>query len=236
MRKSSKTKIVRAAQELFREKGYAGTSMRDIGERVGLLKASIYSHFPSKDALIPEVLDLTFDQIFAEQTATDDWAADYKALLDKLADTFIEVKRCVGLHLAYGMHEETESARLVTNFFGRCHDHLRKVLERDVPADRADSFAADTLAAIEGATLWLVTRNDASCMTRTLALLHEMTDALAYQIDPDATARAAALHSGAGCITLEEKRLVERVVELERTTSNLMGAIAGQIEAEACFK
>ena len=214
MTKTSKAEIVRATQELFREKGYAGTSMRDIGQRVGLSKASLYSHFPSKDALIPEILDLTFDQIFVEHATTNDWAADYKALFDKLADTFIEVKRCVGLHLAYGMHEESESARLVTAFFGRCRDQLRKVLERGVPAERADTFAADTLAAIEGATLWLVTLNDASCMARTRALLHEMTDALAYRIDPAAAAHAAALRAGAGCITLEEKRLVEQVAKM----------------------
>ncbi|MCB5943809.1 TetR/AcrR family transcriptional regulator [Acidocella sp. KAb 2-4] len=43
--------IYNAAAALFAERGYHGTSVRDIGERVGLLGGSLYHHIKSKEAL-----------------------------------------------------------------------------------------------------------------------------------------------------------------------------------------
>ncbi len=43
--------IVLAAARLFVEHGYAGTSMRQIAERAGLLPGSVYHHFPAKEDL-----------------------------------------------------------------------------------------------------------------------------------------------------------------------------------------
>jgi len=41
--------ILEAAASLFRNKGYAGTSMRDIAAISGMLPGSLYFHFPSKE-------------------------------------------------------------------------------------------------------------------------------------------------------------------------------------------
>lgn len=51
-----KLEIVTAAYELFHEKGYTTTSMRDISEAVGLTKASLYHHYASKEELMEAVL------------------------------------------------------------------------------------------------------------------------------------------------------------------------------------
>ena len=56
MTKVSRDKIIHAARELFREKGYAGASMQDLADEVGLRKASLYMRFPNKESLVPEVL------------------------------------------------------------------------------------------------------------------------------------------------------------------------------------
>ena len=42
---------MRAAQQLFAQKGYDGTSIEDIGAAVGLTGPAIYRHFDSKQAL-----------------------------------------------------------------------------------------------------------------------------------------------------------------------------------------
>lgn len=47
--------ILNAAAQLFAESGYKSTSIRDIGNRVGVLGGSLYHHIKSKDALFLEI-------------------------------------------------------------------------------------------------------------------------------------------------------------------------------------
>lgn len=48
--------VIRAAGKLFARRGYHGTSMQDLGNELGLLKSSIYSHVSSKEDLLLEVV------------------------------------------------------------------------------------------------------------------------------------------------------------------------------------
>jgi TetR/AcrR family transcriptional regulator, cholesterol catabolism regulator len=49
--------VVRAAGKLFAEKGYHGTSMRDLGKELGLLGSSLYAHVESKQDLLVSVVE-----------------------------------------------------------------------------------------------------------------------------------------------------------------------------------
>jgi AcrR family transcriptional regulator len=48
--------VLQAAYDLFLEKGYAATSMREIAEKAGLALGGIYNHFKSKDAIFSELI------------------------------------------------------------------------------------------------------------------------------------------------------------------------------------
>lgn len=48
--------ILQAAYELFLEKGYAASSMREIAEKSGLALGGIYNHFENKQAIFGEVI------------------------------------------------------------------------------------------------------------------------------------------------------------------------------------
>ncbi len=50
------TRIVEEAQKLMQERGYNAFSYADISEKVGIRKASIHYHFPSKSDLAKEAL------------------------------------------------------------------------------------------------------------------------------------------------------------------------------------
>lgn len=57
--------ILAAAAELFAENGYKATSIRDIGNRVGVLGGSLYHHIKSKDALFLEIHSLATQRAIA---------------------------------------------------------------------------------------------------------------------------------------------------------------------------
>jgi AcrR family transcriptional regulator len=50
-REATRAEILEAAQELMREHGVAGLSLRDLGEKVGMRAQSLYSYFDSKEAI-----------------------------------------------------------------------------------------------------------------------------------------------------------------------------------------
>lgn len=53
----SREDVVRAAGRLFAQRGYHGTSMRDLAAELGLLGSSLYSHITSKEDLLVEVVE-----------------------------------------------------------------------------------------------------------------------------------------------------------------------------------
>ncbi len=173
--------IVAAARELFRDKGYAGASMQDLADVVGLRKASLYVRFPNKEALVADVIAMTLDETFA--VIGDDQKngkAAYEAVLRAIATTFADRKRCVALHLAYGTGEETPLAKAsVRSFFAESRDRLAETIASKVGLQRARDLATDALARLEGATIWLVTEDDPAPLDRALtASLNELDAAL----------------------------------------------------------
>ena len=52
---STRQQILDAAYHLFVEKGFQGSSMRDIADKAGIKAASIYNHFEGKEAIFKEV-------------------------------------------------------------------------------------------------------------------------------------------------------------------------------------
>ena len=64
-RTTTTAEIVAAAWDLARERGLAGVSMRDLGDRVGMRAQSVYSYFASKD----EIYDAMYRQGWQENLA-----------------------------------------------------------------------------------------------------------------------------------------------------------------------
>lgn len=60
---TTKERIRLEAAALFREKGFNGTSMAELAAEVGISKSSLYHHFPSKQALLSEIIELTVNRV-----------------------------------------------------------------------------------------------------------------------------------------------------------------------------
>ena len=54
---NTKERIFDVALDLFSKKGYDSVSLREIAEEVGIKKSSIYSHYPSKEAILMDIFE-----------------------------------------------------------------------------------------------------------------------------------------------------------------------------------
>ncbi len=66
--------ILEAAAQIFSQKGYHATSMRDIANAVDLKKASLYHHIASKQEILLAILDQALDLLTGQigQAISDD--------------------------------------------------------------------------------------------------------------------------------------------------------------------
>ncbi len=61
----SQKRVLDAAAKMFRDYGYAGTTMRAIADEADLKAGSIYYHYKSKDELITAVLDIGINAVIS---------------------------------------------------------------------------------------------------------------------------------------------------------------------------
>ncbi len=91
-RLSTRQRILDVATDLFIDKGYEGTSLREIAERVGVTKAALYYHFASKAEIVAALLE-PFEAIQREWVSglpdapTDqEWADALGDVIDWMVD------------------------------------------------------------------------------------------------------------------------------------------------------
>lgn len=74
---NSQKRLLDAAARIFRDRGYVGTTMRNIADAVNLQPGSIYYYYKSKDDLIEAVLDVGIHSVIASvQRALKELPAD----------------------------------------------------------------------------------------------------------------------------------------------------------------
>lgn len=102
---NTKQEILDAALELFSVHGFEATSISQLAEAVGIRKASLYSHFESKQAILDALIRITLEEygkhsIFANADGDDPaYTADKEALTpDMAAQMFIG-------HIRYILHD-----------------------------------------------------------------------------------------------------------------------------------
>jgi len=90
-RTDSRSRMIRAAAELFGQRGYHATAFSDVIEESGAPRGSIYFHFPGgKHELAREVIAQAGDEIEETVAGAASQAGDPAALIRALAEVMVE--------------------------------------------------------------------------------------------------------------------------------------------------
>lgn len=79
-----RTRILRAAEQLFAESGYNGVSMADVGRAAGIVGSGVYRHFDSKAAVLVALLDEVMERLLLTTAGPGASARSDREVLDDL--------------------------------------------------------------------------------------------------------------------------------------------------------
>jgi AcrR family transcriptional regulator len=149
---STRERILDVALDLFIEKGFDKTSLREIAEQLGVTKAALYYYFASKEdilmALHMRLHEFGFDALssFAEQEPTVELWAD---LLDQVVEQMLAHRKI------FLMHERNQAAleTLHREDHDAQHDDLQASFRRLLADNRVDVRDRVRMAASFGAVM-----------------------------------------------------------------------------------
>ncbi|GGJ35139.1 TetR/AcrR family transcriptional regulator [Streptomyces brasiliensis] len=115
--------IMDAALTLFAERGYLGTSMRDIASQLGMRAPSLYNHLESKQELLQDIMLRTMENL----------VADHQMAVATTNDVAEQLRRAMEAHVRYHARHPRE-VRIgnaeIWNLEQPAQDRVRK-LRRD---------------------------------------------------------------------------------------------------------
>ncbi|MDA3624554.1 TetR/AcrR family transcriptional regulator [Saccharopolyspora oryzae] len=130
-----RTDILHASAELFADKGVASTTVRQIAARVGVQSGALYHYFPSKSAIVREVVTTYLEQL--------------KARYDEAAPRELDPRARLRAIVEVSLRTAEESP------------HATVVYQNELPNLRDDPDYRDAKKlADEAQQIWLETIND----------------------------------------------------------------------------
>ena len=122
---STKDRILGAAEELFAQFGFAGTSLRQVTSRADVNIAAVNYHFGSKENLVNEVFRRRMDEMStARLAALKEAVEQHPGELEPILAAFVEP----ALALAQDRHGGGAFVRVVARAYAEKNEKLRKFL------------------------------------------------------------------------------------------------------------
>jgi AcrR family transcriptional regulator len=122
---STKDRILGAAEELFAQFGFTGTSLRQVTSRADVNIAAVNYHFGSKENLVNEVFRRRMDDMSAQRLGALEAAVrQHPGQLEPILAAFVEP----ALALAQDKHGGAAFVRVVARAYAEKNDSLRKFL------------------------------------------------------------------------------------------------------------
>jgi len=84
MRSDRRARLVVLAGELFAQKGYRATTVREIADAAGILSGSLYHHFDSKESIGDEILSSFINEVLADYRGAVASAGSPRAVIEQI--------------------------------------------------------------------------------------------------------------------------------------------------------
>jgi AcrR family transcriptional regulator len=143
----SRTAIVSATRDLLLERGFDGLTIEAVAARAGVGKQTIYRWWPSRPALVADVMLEDADRILGSVDHTDDLSADLVGWVRKLVASLTTSRGLAMLRIltVAGMEHEDTAVKLRAGFSAPLHDSVRgRLLAAGIDTAAAES-AADAI-------------------------------------------------------------------------------------------
>jgi AcrR family transcriptional regulator len=165
-KEQTRKKIVSTAMDLFRRQGFGATSMEQIAEEVDIAKATLYSYFNAKEAIISEYVERRLKEAEPEierllQTVPDTRSRLF-AVAGEISTWLMSHKDILQIYVTYSLQNLQESIKdrgkesPLGNFFARI---IRAGQEcGDVRTDIKSEILAELLEFMHSAAVmnWLL--------------------------------------------------------------------------------
>lgn len=130
--------ILKAAKQIFQERGFAGARMQEIADEAGINKSMLHYYFRSKDKLFQEVFQDSVRQFLPEIFRVLNTDLELAPKIKKLVETYYETFR-VQPHLPrFVIHEMNQHPDRFKKFVSRegfkIPEHFIKQLRAEVEA------------------------------------------------------------------------------------------------------
>ncbi|MCZ0729694.1 TetR/AcrR family transcriptional regulator [Mycolicibacterium iranicum] len=151
----SRVAIVGATRKLLLERGFDKLTIEAVAARAGVGKQTIYRWWPSRHALVADVILEDADRILRPITSTDDVTADVCAWAITLATALTTSRGNAMLRIltTAGMEHPDTAARLRAGFSMPLHDTARNRL---TAAGFDEAAARDAADAIVGGIVYAI--------------------------------------------------------------------------------
>jgi len=156
---STRFQVALAAARLFRQRGFGAVTMRDIATEVGLSKAGLYHHCPSKEGILADIIllghNLLLDQLEAARCTEGsplDRLSAFILTRVELAAEYTDVFTVVWRVQPW----PPELAKVAESGAARYRQGARELIEaaRDAGQIRGDVDPHMFMLAIDGMTSW----------------------------------------------------------------------------------
>lgn len=135
--------IIRAAHKCFISRGFHATGMADIAREFGMSAGHIYNYFPSKTAIIEEVISRGMEDFYKNSCALQESQESYEKTLEQvrrvLSDFLKKERVALSLELVAEASHDPELEKVLREADVKARTHLKELTNRegDSPKDWA---------------------------------------------------------------------------------------------------